>query len=185
MKKNRILYGVLICSVVVGMTGCFNDVQSQEDEKLKNNQELFETDTDYDNIQLEIPNEIDEIITNYYSAYKEGVANSVDYTYFPNEIIKNSYVDSNDYLIEYSIVSIDKINDNLYDIVLDTKTMISTIFNPNEFERVYNFIGKIDGTWYHINNVSNIPLEIQENLQTEKYEYENNFIIVPEDVIFE
>lgn len=132
-----------------------------------------------------VPTEIKELLDSYYTHYQEGVAESVKLMYFSDAQMKQAYVDSNDYLIDYKLENIEKINEKLYAVTVNCKTMYSMILIPDEFEKVYNFIAYIQGNWVYINNISQIPMELQENLNPEKYVYDNHFIIEADDIIFE
>lgn len=72
----------------------------------------------------------------------------------------------------YDIVSMEKINDDLYALTVDYVD-VPEDENEEYTEDVtaYNFIGKIDGQWRYIFNKRNIPEEIQENFDPDKYIY--------------
>ena len=83
------------------------------------------------------------------------------------------------------IESFEKINDNLYGLVVLTKTEQSMITFGDIYRSVFNFVGYIDGEWRYINGVANIPTDIQENLDVNKYTYDDEHIVGAEDIVGE
>ena len=53
------------------------------------------------------------------------------------------------------------------------------------YRSVFNFVGYIDGEWRYINGVANIPTDIQENLDVNKYTYNDDHIVGAEDIVGE
>ena len=85
--------------------------------------------------------------------------------------------------LDYKIEDIEKVNDHLYAITVQTKTNTSVLHHGDEFEIVYNFVGNIDGKWYFMNGISHIPASIRDNLDPNKYTYDDDRIVNKEDVI--
>lgn len=131
----------------------------------------------------DVPDEVSEVLDNYFSALKKGAEEAVEYIHFENDDIKEAYLASGCYLIDYNIEEIEKVNDHLYAITVQTKTNTSVLHHGDEFEIVYNFVGNIDGKWYFMNGISHIPASIRDNLDPNKYTYDDDRIVNKEDVI--
>ena len=116
-----------------------------------------------------IPNEVSELVNNYMEAYRKGTEYAVEYTHFEDEFVREAYIISGDKLLDYKIENVEKINDNLYAFTILVKTEQSTFYSGDIFERVFNFVARIDDEWYFLNGVSHIPADLQENLDIEKY----------------
>lgn len=132
-----------------------------------------------------LPAEALDLINNYMSAFREGTDKSVEYIYMEDEFKRSAYINSGDMLIDYKIESFEKINDNLYGLVVLTKTEQSMITFGDIYRSVFNFVGYIDGEWRYINGVANIPTDIQENLDVNKYTYDDEHIVGAEDIVGE
>lgn len=132
-----------------------------------------------------VPNEVASLVENYFNAYKNGTEESVVYAYFESDFIRSAYVDSGDKLIDYKIEKVEKINNDLYCYTLLVKTKTSTFYFGDAYQQAYNFVGRIDNKWYYINSVSNIPAEIQTNLDMSKYTYTDENIVDPGDIVGE
>lgn len=130
-----------------------------------------------------LPAEALDLINNYMSAFKKGTDKSVEYIYMEDEFKRSAYINSGDMLIDYKIESFEKINDNLYGLVVLTKTEQSMITFGDVYRSVFNFVGYIDGKWRYINGVANIPTDIQENLDVNKYKYNDDRIVGAEDIV--
>lgn len=134
---------------------------------------------------IALPAEALDLINNYMSAFKKGTDKSVEYIYMEDEFKRSAYINSGDMLIDYKIESFEKINDNLYGLVVLTKTEQSMITFGDVYRSVFNFVGYIDGEWRYINGVANIPTDIQENLDVNKYTYNDDHIVGAEDIVGE
>ena len=97
----------------------------------------------------------------YLEAAKESPQKSSEYAYFPNDDLRLAHEQSNMRLISYEIESSTKINDKL----------IETDFAPEEYTRVYYFVGNIDGELKFIVNASFIPGELSDGLDVGAYSY--------------
>lgn len=114
-----------------------------------------------------LPNEAQTLVENYMNAFKIGTKDSAEYAYFRNEEIRDAYCNAATILIDYRIEKIEKINQNLYALTILNKTNMT----EDAYLKAYNFVGFIDGEWYFINGVGNIPESISENLNKEVYSY--------------
>lgn len=115
----------------------------------------------------ELPDEILNTIDNYMTAYKISTEQASKFIHFENEDTKKFYIESGEKALDYRIESFEKINDNLYGITV----LIKTNMTENNYLRVYNFVLNIDGEWKYANGVNNIPDNLSENLDNEKYSY--------------
>ena len=97
-----------------------------------------------------IPNEVSELVNNYMEAYRKGTEYAVEYTHFEDEFVREAYIISGDKLLDYKIENVEKINDNLYAFTILVKTEQSTFYSGDIFERVFNFVARIDDEWYSV-----------------------------------
>lgn len=130
-----------------------------------------------------LPAEVLDLINNYMSAFKKGTDKSVEYIYMEDEFKRSAYINSGDMLIDYKIESFEKINNNLYGLVVLTKTEQSMMTFGDVYRSVFNFVAYIDGEWRYINGVANIPADIRENLDVSKYTYDDKHIVGAEDIV--
>ena len=131
-----------------------------------------------------IPNEVSELVNNYMEAYRKGTEYAVEYTHFEDEFVREAYIISGDKLLDYKIENVEKINDNLYAFTILVKTEQSTFYSGDIFERVFNFVARIDDEWYFLNGVSHIPADLQENLDIEKYTNTGENIVERDDIVY-
>ena len=75
------------------------------------------------------------------------------------------------------------INDRLVALTVLIKTVQTVRYSGDTFDRVYNFLVKIEDSWYYVNGVSNIPPSIQDGLDANKYAYDDENVIAHSDVI--
>ena len=101
----------------------------------------------------------------------KGNSYSVEYAHFEDEFVRQAYLSVEDQLISYQIEHIEKVNDNLYALTIKMKTTQTVMLRGDVWSEVYNFVARIDGQWKFINGVGNIPDDLQENLEKEKYSY--------------
>lgn len=133
-----------------------------------------------------IPDEVRSLAEDYMNAYKNGTDQSVEYMHFEDDFVRSAYIASNGKLIDYEMESIEKINDNLYAFTVLVLTEQATWHGGEDYERVYNFAVRIEGTWYYVNGISHIPVDLQDNLDPSKYLYDDDENIVDRgDVIAE
>jgi len=130
-----------------------------------------------------IPDDVATLIEKYMNAYRRGTTESADYIHFEDEFKKSAYITSADKLLDYKLESTEKINDNLYALVVLVKTEHSTFYSGDVYNRVWNFAARIDGNWYYLNGVSNVPTELQDNLDKSKYTYNDENIVEPGDIV--
>lgn len=135
------------------------------------------------NVQL--PEDVSALIESYMAAYQIGTEESVEYMHFEDDFIRSVYMASGDKLIAYEMESVDKINDKLYALTILVKTN-STVFHfGDEYQRIYNFVAQIDGEWFYLNGVTNIPSDLQDNLNVGDYGYNDDNIVDQDDVMGE
>lgn len=132
-----------------------------------------------------LPDEVCDLIHNYMSAYKEGTDKSVEYIYMEDEFKRSAYINSGDKLVDYKIESFEKINDNLYGLVVLSKTTQSMMRFGDGYRSVFNFVAYINGEWRYINGVNNIPDDIRDNLDVNRYTYSDDNIVDAEDIVGE
>ena len=96
---------------------------------------------------------------------------------------KTAYISADDKLLDYEIESMEMINDRLVALTVLIKTVQTVRYSRDTFDRVYNFLVKIEDSWYYVNGVSNIPPSIQDGLDANKYAYDDENVIAHSDVI--
>ena len=138
-----------------------------------------------ENQNVQLPEEVSALIESYMAAYQIGTEKSVEYMHFEDDFIRSVYMASGDRLIAYEMESAEKINDKLYALTILVKTN-STVFHfGDEYQRIYNFVAQIDGEWFYLNGVTNIPSDLQDNLTAENYGYNDDNIVDQDDVLGE
>ena len=115
-------------------------------------------------------------------AYRTDTAEAVQYAHFEDDFIRTAYLNASDMLLDYQIERVEKINDQLFGFTILIKTTQTMLYAGEDYEKVYNFVGQIDGEWYFMNGVANIPAELQENLDVSQYTYDDENIVPPEGV---
>ena len=53
------------------------------------------------------------------------------------------------------------------------------------YRSVFNFVAYINGEWRYINGVNNIPDDIRDNLDVNRYTYSDDNIVDAEDIVGE
>lgn len=111
------------------------------------------------------------VIETVYDMWKSNRDNDLSelmqYVHFENAFKKQAFLDSGEEVFDYIIESSEEVNANLFAFTVLVKSNVS----GDGYERAYNFAAYIDGGWYYINGVGNIPDELKENLDESKYSY--------------
>lgn len=165
MKQKKTSWSLLFVCLVLAVTTVLllRELRSQDD--------------------VSVPDEVSAVVDDYMEAYKEGVEASSQYMHFEDEFIKSAYIASGDRLIDYQIKRIERVNDNLYAFTMLMKSEQTPFYSKEEYECVYNFVGKIDGRWWYINGIAHIPPDIQDGLDASKYTYQDENIVPYDDVL--
>lgn len=110
-----------------------------------------------------------KVVETVYDMWKTDSDKSrlIQYVHFENAFKKQAFLDSGEEMTDYIIESTEKVNANLYAVTVLVKTDLS----GDAYNRAYNFGAYIDGGWYYINGVGNIPDDLKENLDESKYSY--------------
>lgn len=136
---------------------------------------------------LEIPEEALLLVETYINALRIGVHDAVKYVHFSDDITKDFYLESNDYLLDYRIESSELINNDLVAFTIHSRTMVTDETGQTRGEgtymMVYNFVARIDGDWYYITGVRHIPEDLKDNFDESKYKYDDPNIVNYEDVL--
>lgn len=156
-----------------------DDLLDREDNSFITLGSEYISDDDY----KKIPTDVTGLLEDYLLANMLGVEYSVEYMHFENDFIHQAYIDTHDHLLDFQLKSIERINDCLYAVTLWVKSRNDVFRDGDKFREVYNFICCIDGRWFYINGISNIPEYLQENLDKTQYTYDDPKIIPHEDVI--
>ena len=134
-------------------------------------------------LDQQYPNDVLNLIENYLEAYKQGTSVSIVFMHFEDDFNRSAYSDSNDYLIDYKIESIERINRNLYEVRLLIMSELTRNYFGDEPQLVYNFVCRIHGKWWYINGIRHIPPNLRSGLDDSIYEYLDPKIVDPEDII--
>ena len=164
MKKRRILLPILLCGILIICIAIIGSIQQH-----RNN--------------TDVPEEAYAVFEKYMDAYKNGPEEAVGFAHFENEFIRTAYISADDKLLDYEIESMEMINDRLVALTVLIKTVQTVRYSGDTFDRVYNFLVKIEDSWYYVNGVSNIPPSIQDGLDANKSAYDDENVIAHSDVI--
>ncbi len=139
-------------------------------------------------IPTDLPKEVQSLVKDYMHASIKGTKYSAQYVHFEDDSIREAHLNAGNKLFEYDIESVEKINQNLYafTILMKSELSVQYQYHGDDYQRVYNFVGNIDGKWCYITGISAIPADLRENLDESKYKYpEDERMLAPEDVIHE
>lgn len=114
-----------------------------------------------------LPNAANDVLTKYMDAYKNGTKEAAQFAHFKNDQIKATYMNAGTILYDYRIEEISRINEDLFALTV----LVKTNRTGESYMRVYNFLGRIEDSWWFINGVGNIPDDIKQNLDIETYSY--------------
>lgn len=116
--------------------------------------------------------EVETFATLYLEALKNGVEEAVQYCIFRSDAVRSAYINSKNYITDYSIKKITKLNDQLYEILVEVE-------DPLREERysVYNFVVIQDGKLLYANGVRNIPETVRESVDLSAYSYDDPNIV--------
>lgn len=130
----------------------------------------------------EIPEEARIVLKKYMDAYKNGTEEAVAFAHFEDEFIRTAYLNADDKLIDYEIENMEMVNDSLVSLTVLLKSTQTIRRRGDDFQRVYNFLVKIEDEWYFVNGISHIPPSIQDGLDISKYTYADEDMIAHDDV---
>ena len=121
------------------------------------------------NYSRSIPDEVVQLAEEYLDALINSTSKPIDIVYFKPEhdTEKEDYLNQGYPLLSYKIEDIEEINKDLY--CLTILYELST--TSGNYIKAYNFIGVIDGEYKFIINQRDIPENIKENFESEKYIY--------------
>lgn len=129
-------------------------------------------------------------VSNFAESYlktmqSEGTEISVQYTYFKaeNDFIRTAYIDDKTALLNYEIMSIDKINHYLYAITYSYERESDTgIPGEKDTGVAYNYVANIDGEYALIVNANDIPDDLRKNFDPSQYRYDDEDILDSENI---
>ncbi len=125
-----------------------------------------------------VPQEVISFFEDYMEAGKKGLHSSeaLSYCYYsPNsEFYRQMDETTPWFVLDYEIDQIEKINDGLYAFTVLTKKSASDAEDTSAgyYDRIFNFVGEIDGRQYIIKNIRDIPEALTEGLNPDLYSYE-------------
>lgn len=114
-----------------------------------------------------VSEEVTDFLKEYLDVTMDSVEEAVEYVYFNNDWEKGYYTNCSDYVVDYEILSSEKINDDL-------NAFLISYTNKSDQEQgtsknAYNFVAVIDGEYRIITNVRNIPEDLKDGLDETKY----------------
>lgn len=110
-----------------------------------------------------IPSDVTNVLYSYLDICENNPEDAVVYTHFENETDKQMYIAAAYRIVGYEILGAEKINDNLYAFTLHIERTFNT------YPKRYYFIGKFDDSFKIMVNIGNVPEELQEGLDIERY----------------
>jgi beta-lactamase regulating signal transducer with metallopeptidase domain len=139
---------------------------------LKNPEDSWESPpTRGDGPSPNVPQEAQDVLNNYIKAVKTGdISTAIGYMYYEDE---RDYPqpDETPWFTDYNIVSYGYINDELYSVTITV--------DADTLSQGWNFLGSINGEWKVIANAGQIPADIAENIDYNKYVYSDPNILNP------
>jgi hypothetical protein len=116
-----------------------------------------------------IPDEIREFAEKYLYELSNGEEKPLEMVYFKDEynMERTDNIEQGGKLLDYKIDKIEKINDDLFVFTILYKLEMM----PDVFQESYNYIGRIDDELKFIIHQRNIPDEIKDGFNSEKYTY--------------
>lgn len=125
-----------------------------------------------------VPSMVEQRYVAYLEATKTDYQTAVEYTHFENIELKNVMADQILYTTEYDVVEWKQLTDKLWVV----KSIIANNLYPSGAE-VNHFVGSIDGQYYVMLNVDEIPAELKAELSLEEYKPTGEEYVNPKDVI--
>ena len=105
-------------------------------------------------------------------------ASALSYRHYEDPVAKEMAQQHPQVLVDYAIVSLSKLSENLWEVILLSKTV--------EFpDGVYgaNYIGVIDGKYYVMVNIKQIPEDLTVGVEIDPFEPSGPSIIDPGDIV--
>lgn len=91
----------------------------------------------------EVPEEVKAFLIRYFEAFKTDLAEAASYRYFADPDGRQRMEESMDYLVEYEILSWEKMSDDLWLATVNLRCQ------SDKNSRIsYQFVGRIDGAYY-------------------------------------
>lgn len=112
----------------------------------------------------------DRVLNQYLEAMQIGPTKASKFAYFPNEDIRFSFEHAHAQFLDYEIESSAEINKDLREYTV----LVKSDLDPDEYIRVFYFVGRINDELKFIGNVTFVPEELTHNLNLEQFSYENN-----------
>lgn len=112
----------------------------------------------------------DKVLNQYLEAMQTGPTKASKFAYFPNEDIRFSFEHAHGQFLDYEIESSTEINKDLREYTV----LVKSDLDPDEYIRVFYFVGRINNELKFIGNVTFVPQELTHNLDSEQYSNENN-----------
>lgn len=116
------------------------------------------------------PDEAISVVNACLTARKTSIVESAQYAHFESTEKRKLYIDSGDFVLDYIIESTEMINENLYEFTI----LIKSTSTGTAYLRVYNFAAFLDGEWWYINGIGNIPNSLKDNLDQSRFSYTNH-----------
>ena len=140
---------------------------------------LSESPTAEETLQIQllteygIPKDISDFLISFLDTCKNNPENAVAYCHFEQESERDAYVLSNKLVLDYEILDAEELSEHLYAFKLHL-----TKEGQNRPERFY-FVGEIDGQFYLMNNIYNVPRSLRSDLDEAEITRYANGILPP------
>lgn len=156
MRKQNVFWIVGICALVVTAVAFYRGFYVSN-----KNSDIYET-----------------TLISYLEAMKTGTKDAVEYASFPNEDIRNAFLSSPMYIVDYEIETSETINKSLRAYTILIKDSMSV---DDTYRRIYYFVGVVNDQYTVFGNVDFIPDSLSESLDVSKYSYtDENLLGTPE-----
>ena len=140
---------------------------------------LSESPTTKETLQIQllteygIPKDISDFLISFLDTCKNNPEDAVAYCHFEQESERDAYVLSNKLVLDYEILDAEELSEHLYAFKLHL-----TKDGQNRPERFY-FVGEIDGQFYLMNNIYNVPRSLRSVLDEAEITRYANGILPP------
>ena len=105
----------------------------------------------------------------YLNAMKTGPEEAVEYASFPNDDIRNSFLGSPLYIVDYEIESSEVINEDLHAYTI----LIQDNYHGDVYRKIYYFVGRTNGNYTVYGNVDYVPESLRTDLDISDFSYQD------------
>lgn len=110
-----------------------------------------------------IPSDMTNFLYSYMDTCEKHPEDAPTYTHFETEDERLAHSRSNLKIVAYELLGAEKVNDNLYAFTLHLQKEYAT------YPKRYYFVGRINGKLYLMVNAHNVPEELREGFDAERF----------------